>query len=361
MKIIRLYSFLISLVFLVQLNAFGQNKGIDSLVKLYKAETSDSIRISLLKKISIELSNYGSYKEAYEYYEVLISIEDSINKNKLQGLLSEARGKYESEKAEIELALLEKDAEISNLQLHKNKLFTYSIIGFLLIVVTLTILFLQILRIKSGHKISVLNQKNLRQQLNPKFIIETVNSIQNSLFKNDKSKTNQYLSKFSRLMRLLLDNSQFHQISLQNEIDMAELYISLQKLRFNLKLNYRLDIDKSIDLIEYKAPSFILMYYIQKLINGEDFNNKIINLKIWNKQNYIYSSFYVFNSTDNENLESISHTAQLQYKPKRKDYRKVQVYKSESLGKNIKIYQSEIKDKTNRVIGNITEVAFPFY
>lgn len=360
MKVLKIgFLWICSLIFLLQLNVNGQNRSVDSLLMLYDKENSDSVKINLLLQISHELSESDNYKEAYEYYNMFIQYEDSIENIAHQKLLSETRLKYESDKTEKELELLEKEAEINKLQLKRSIFITYSLVGIICFIIIIAILFIQIGKIKSGQEVAVLTQKNLNQQLNPKFIIETVNSIQHSLFQDDKASTNQYLSKFSKLMRLLLDNSQYQQIHLQNELDMIELYLNLQRFRSKNSIDYIIKIDSSIDPFEIKIPSFILMYHVQKLVNGKVLNKKEIMITIRKVNKEFLCSIYECDIDQRTFVHDIldKNTDKVLLKQKRN---KTKIYKGKFAKKNINIKQSEINNSLNNCIGSIVDISIPF-
>ena len=89
-----------------------------------------------------------------------------------------------------------------------------------------------------NRKISEITQANLRQQMNPHFIFNTLNSIQYYMYQHDKLATNNYLTKFSSLMRKVLENSQHTSVPLRDELDALNLYLELEMIRFKDKFDY---------------------------------------------------------------------------------------------------------------------------
>ncbi len=117
-----------------------------------------------------------------------------------------------------------------------------------------------------NHKISELTQANLRQQMNPHFIFNTLNSIQYYMYQHDKLATNTYLTKFSSLMRKVLDNSNHTSIPLRDELDALTLYLDLECLRFKDKFSYEINVDEEIDPLFYKVPTMLIQPYVENSI-----------------------------------------------------------------------------------------------
>lgn len=108
--------------------------------------------------------------------------------------------------------------------------------------------------------------KALRAQINPHFIFNSLNSIQDFIFRNEKEEANSYLSKFASLMRMILDNSSKKFITLNEEIRFINLYIELESLRFQGKFNYMLRVSKDIVTDNIFLPPMILQPYIENAI-----------------------------------------------------------------------------------------------
>ncbi len=109
-------------------------------------------------------------------------------------------------------------------------------------------------------------QKALGQQMNPHFIFNTLNSIQYYIYNNDKISSNKYLSKFAKLMRTTLNNSQQETISIKDELDSLTLYLELEQLRFSNKFKYEILVDENIDQRFYRIPTLLIQPYIENSI-----------------------------------------------------------------------------------------------
>ena len=108
--------------------------------------------------------------------------------------------------------------------------------------------------------------ENLRSQMNPHFIFNALNSIQDFIILNEKKLARQYLVKFAKLIRIYLEHSQQEKISLAEEIKALQLYLELEKDRFNDDFNFDISIDTQLNLEDTFIPSLLLQPYIENAL-----------------------------------------------------------------------------------------------
>ena len=111
-----------------------------------------------------------------------------------------------------------------------------------------------------------LEMQALRAQMNPHFIFNSLNSINMFILKNNKLQASEYLSKFSRLVRLILQNSQEALIPLERELEALLLYLELDSLRFEAKFEYKISVDDEVDTTMLKVPPLIIQPYVENAI-----------------------------------------------------------------------------------------------
>ncbi|GAB1404180.1 histidine kinase [Lentimicrobium sp.] len=125
-------------------------------------------------------------------------------------------------------------------------------------------------QINARHKletsIDLYRQQSLTRQMDPHFVFNSLNSIQSYIIKNDRISASSYLSKFSKLMRLILSNSQSSEVKLQDEIHALNLYLELESLRFQRKFEYELNIDPDIDISKTYIPAFLIQPFVENAI-----------------------------------------------------------------------------------------------
>jgi ligand-binding sensor domain-containing protein len=106
----------------------------------------------------------------------------------------------------------------------------------------------------------------LRAQMNPHFIFNSLNSINHFILSSDRNNASGYLTKFSRLMRLMLDNSRSEWVMLANELKALELYIQLEAMRLNKSFTYTLLMDNETDSDNLMVPPLLLQPFIENAI-----------------------------------------------------------------------------------------------
>lgn len=116
------------------------------------------------------------------------------------------------------------------------------------------------------QQMAELEAKAIRAQMNPHFIFNSLNAIQESIVLNDYTTSYQYLSKFSKLLRQVLNNSEKNFIPLRDEIEMNRLYLELESLRFKHSFTFTIDIDPLIDTETVLFPSLMLQPFIENAV-----------------------------------------------------------------------------------------------
>lgn len=123
---------------------------------------------------------------------------------------------------------------------------------------------------KLGYKnrLLFLEQQSLNASMNRHFIFNSLNSIQYFINSSDKLSANKYLSNFAKLIRKNLDSSTSNNfiVTLQEEVDRIELYLTLEKMRFQEKFEYTLEVDSSLDTEGTEIPSMILQPFVENAI-----------------------------------------------------------------------------------------------
>lgn len=107
---------------------------------------------------------------------------------------------------------------------------------------------------------------SLKVQMNPHFIFNALNSIQDFIFSNDKNNANAYLGKFSDLMRITLEMSQEDKVSLTDELKSLSLYLELENIRFSHELEYTIIVDPNIDSDQTFIPPLLVQPYIENAL-----------------------------------------------------------------------------------------------
>jgi len=123
-------------------------------------------------------------------------------------------------------------------------------------------------QLKSSYelKLAETEMQALRSQMNPHFLFNSLNAIDHFIVKNDSIKASDYLNRFSKLIRQILQNSKKKLIPLNDELDVLRLYIELESLRFNESFDYKINIDKTVELSEATIPPMLIQPYVENAI-----------------------------------------------------------------------------------------------
>jgi sensor histidine kinase YesM len=106
----------------------------------------------------------------------------------------------------------------------------------------------------------------LRAQMNPHFIFNCLNSIKLYTLQNDSEQASAYLTKFARLIRLVLENSRAELVTLRNELEALQLYIELEAMRFKNKVSFNIEVFPDIDTQYFKIPPLLLQPFVENAI-----------------------------------------------------------------------------------------------
>ena len=228
----------------------------------------------------------GNYKESMAAYKMVIALKDSLfDENKVKQYKSEEIKQQVYYKNE-QIANQKNNIQILNRDVKQGKiwnLFLVTIVG--LFIVSMVLLYQKYsfrnktnLLLRSQNEligqqkkeIELINEelenRMLRAQINPHFIFNALNSIQHFITINDKISTLKYLTKFSSLLRQILENSISSKVSVEDEIKFLKIYIDLEALRFDDSFSYEIKIDESIDLYNAEVPILFLQPFVENAI-----------------------------------------------------------------------------------------------
>ncbi len=121
-------------------------------------------------------------------------------------------------------------------------------------------------QIQQDRKLTQLKLENLRSQMNPHFVFNALNSIQDYIVRNHKTLASDYLGKFADLIRTYLEHSTVSKITLAEEIETLEMYLELEKLRFEDKLDYQIIIEPDLDTRQVLIPTMLIQPYAENAI-----------------------------------------------------------------------------------------------
>ncbi|MBT8235443.1 MAG: tetratricopeptide repeat protein [Bacteroidia bacterium] len=245
------------------------------------AESEDDLEIQkdATRKLSEVYGRQGEFTKALETYQTYVAVVDTLYKRKEEEIASAQRltsqilaqqGRITGLEQERELSMSKYDLAVTQQQLveetnKRQQWLIYSLL-FGLILMALAAFFFYRANRQQQFANNLLALRSLRTQMNPHFIFNALNSVNNYIAKNDERSANKYLSDFSALMRSVLENSEEDFIPLQKEIELLKLYLELEHSRFPDKFDYKVDIDPKIDIESFQIPPMLLQPYIENAI-----------------------------------------------------------------------------------------------
>lgn len=253
------------------LTKLGRNK--EALEALLKADEyaqidgSKNIRRVSARRIHEAQSKLGLYEEAYESLLLYGNLKDSLLREENVEIVNELQTKYETEKKEQELRDMAQQAKIQDLKIKQRTGFGIAL-ALLGLLVAGAVYFVSRQRVIKKEQAATENRlMSLRMQLNPHFIFNALTAIQNYILSGkDVKQATRYLSNFARVIRAFLEYNQEEHISLEKEIGALELYIGMQKMRFQNGFEHSVELDPEIDPEEILVPPMLIQPFVENSV-----------------------------------------------------------------------------------------------
>lgn len=202
----------------------------------------------------------------------------------------------------------------------------------------------------------------LRAQINPHFIFNCINSIQRYIIANDPEQAYHYLSRFSMLIRLVLDYAEENTISLAQELEIINIYLELEQLRFEDAFVYHIQVAEQADIHELTVPVMIMQPYVENAIwhgimNLEHRRTGAIHIRIKYENNILIIEI-------EDNGIGLKQAALVAHKKHRSKGIKINSRRADILNvlrntNNGKVEVEEIKDADNNVQGTRVIITIP--
>lgn len=239
----------------------------------------------LLYTISLKTKNFEKALEMYKYYEKIV---DSTQILEAKGAFEKQQLQYDFEKKELNYKLASQKKE----GIKNNWLIALS--GAL--VVLLLGVYFYYRNNKQKHAIAGLEKNQIKQkllitQMNPHFIFNSIDNIQGLIHNKKDDDAINYLSKFSKLTRQILENSNENYISLSEETEMIENYLSIQQLLYSNKFSYKIEIEEDIDTESIFLPPMLTQPFIENAIKHGLSNkdkNGMIDIHFYLKESKLF-------------------------------------------------------------------------
>ena len=226
------------------------------------------------QKLYICYSVLDDQEKAEAANQIYLVAYDSIQSQKQKKIVESVKAEYETDKLKQEKLL-----ETERAKKNRNQFIASVIIGLFLLSLTFLYIYQQKLKKRAElaeiklaeiqsklsleRKLNNAEIKALKAQMNPHFLFNAFNSIQEFIIMNNRELASDYLGKFADLMRLYLDHSREKTISIQDEMTATELYLDLEKMRFEDKLNYSIQLSDEVRGANAYLPPMLIQPFIE--------------------------------------------------------------------------------------------------
>lgn len=259
------------------------NKALNYLFKSLEIQQNFGSRnkvYATYKEMAEIYKNLGNKDLALKYMEMYIEFTDENSIIQASKKIAELSESYRSEQRDrlisvqadsLNKQLQEKeltDAKLENISL-RNDMQTYIIIGFLIIIVLAIVIASSRFKqsgIQQKRKEAEMSQTLLRTQMNPHFIFNAMSVIQSYIYENDVKNSSKFLVNFSRLMRLILENSPKEFIRIETEMEILQKYLETQKLRFEERFEFEIECSDELIFDKAMIPPMITQPFIENAI-----------------------------------------------------------------------------------------------
>jgi tetratricopeptide (TPR) repeat protein len=267
-------------------NEFAFKYAREALAMATQTDARQNIR-DAYKILSAVYDYWHQSDSAYFYYKQYTILNDSVVNERVKGKLA-------AYSFEEKIELLNKEKEIQQIELQKQSFLKNILIGGIIILLLLAAIIvrnialrrrneahrrelveneLQFQKLESEkskaelrHQATKLEMQALRAQMNPHFIFNCLSSINGFILKNESESASDYLTKFSRLIRMVLTNSKKSFITLEDELEMLRIYLEMERLRFQYSFDYHIRFKNEIDPENIFIPSLLLQPFAENAI-----------------------------------------------------------------------------------------------
>lgn len=231
------------------------------------------------KKAMLALSDFyrkkGNQAKAIELYDQFLNDFDRM----IQADSSLVDAKI-FQVTEEKIKQLEKERALKDELITKKNKFNYVLIGsVILMLILLGWIAKALFSIKTKNKKIAL--QSLRREMNPHFIFNSLNSVNQFIAQNNELEANKYLTSYSNLMRNMMETSNKDFITLANELEQIKKYLDLEHLRFQDKFEYEITIDEKLDADAILVPNMLIQPHLENAIwHGLRYREKKGKLKV---------------------------------------------------------------------------------
>lgn len=221
-------------------NSAEAKKSLAQLLEFYKTSNNQTERVAL-------------YEQFFNNFDQLVQSDTALINEKTFQI------------TEDKIRQLEKEKDLKDELISKKNTFNYFLLGSVLL-----LLLLFALITKALYAIKIKNKEialqSLRREMNPHFIFNSLNSVNQFISQNKEREANKYLTSYSNLMRNMMENSNKDFVSLGSEIEQLQKYLDLEHLRFQDKFDFIISVDENLDIETTFFPNMLIQPHLENAI-----------------------------------------------------------------------------------------------
>lgn len=240
----------------------AMQRGLDIATRI----NSRSMMIEAYEALADAHKQEGHFEAAYDAMANAYHYRDSLFTQQASPQMARLRALYELNEKDNQIKLLQQANQIKQLKLNRNGIVAIAAAAILLLALVAGLLYVRQRNMRTHRQTLEYELRLLRSRMNPHFIFNSLNSIHNYIWTNRQTEASGFLTKFSRLMRITLENTKNKSVILTNELEFLHLYLDLEELRCDGKFKYILQVDPSIDPDEILIPSMIIQPFVENAI-----------------------------------------------------------------------------------------------
>ncbi|HDR88156.1 MAG TPA: tetratricopeptide repeat protein [Bacteroidetes bacterium] len=204
---------------------------------------------------------------AYGYLKEYNQINDSISSNELLNRINRMEIEYEYRRKEeaAEYARMQERTASEN-RIRQQGMYLKGLIILIILLGVISLLYFRHSRIKARYEKVDLEQRLLRAQMNPHFIFNSLCAVQEMILEGRPAEAQVFLARIARLMRNILENTMEEYIPLEKEIETLRLYLEVQEMRFDPGFDYTLQVEETIDPVNYCVPPMLAQPCVENAI-----------------------------------------------------------------------------------------------
>ena len=215
---------------------------------------------------------YSNLQEYQKYTNINSSISSTKAINELTQMYSRELREYRIKEQGQVISNQQKEKELLALKSEKQFSTIILIVIVLTSIIIISIIYYRQLKIKQQTQEIEMSQTLLRTQMNPHFIFNAMSVIQGYIYENDPSKSSKFLVSFSKLIRLILENSPKEFITIETEIDILDKYLKTQKLRFENRFDFKISVPDELVFKKVLIPPMITQPFVENSIEHGQLN-----------------------------------------------------------------------------------------